>query len=473
MKRLFTIIAAVLLTATIWAQSPQKMSYQAVIRNSSDQLVTNHAAGMQISILQGSATGTPVYVETQTPTSNANGLVTIEIGDGTPVTGTFAGINWSAGTYFIKTETDPTGGTSYTITGTSQLLSVPYALHAKTVASYPETDPTVKAINGIVKSNGTTISAATAGTDYLTPTGSAALLTDFPLLNQNTTGNAATATTAGTVTTAAQPAITLVGTLTGLTVSGTTTVITPVNATDAANKAYVDALMDKILQLQAELGVTDVDGNTYEAVKIGKQVWMSENLKTTKYNDGTAIPLVTDNTAWAALTTGAYSDYSNTPANSTTYGRLYNWYAVDNNAATKVASNGGKNVCPTGWHIPTDDEWTTLTDYLTNNGYGYEGSGIDIAKSMAATSGWTEYGTLGTVGNDQASNNSSGFTALPSGSRLYNGTFLNVGYEDYWWSSTEYSVSNAYSRYMYNYLSNVGRSYGDEQAGFSVRCLRD
>lgn len=141
MKRLFIIIAAVLLTVTVCAQSPQKMSYQAVIRNSSDQLVTNHTVGMRISILHGSAAGTPVYVETQTPATNANGLVTIEIGAGTIVTGTFAIIDWSTGNYFIKTETDPSGSTSYTISGTSQLLSVPYALHAETVASYPETDP--------------------------------------------------------------------------------------------------------------------------------------------------------------------------------------------------------------------------------------------------------------------------------------------------------------------------------------------
>ena len=204
MKRLFTIMTAVLLTLTIWAQSPQKMSYQAVIRNSSDQLVTNHAVGMRVSILLGSETGTEVYKEifNPNPQTNSNGLVTIEIGGGIPLTGTFAAINWSAGTYFIKTETDPTGGTSYTITGTSQLLSVPYALHAKTAVSYPETDPTVKVINGIIKSNGTTISAATAGTDYLTPTGSAASLTGFPTLNQNTTGSSAsfTGSLAGQVT---------------------------------------------------------------------------------------------------------------------------------------------------------------------------------------------------------------------------------------------------------------------------------
>jgi hypothetical protein len=113
---------------------------------------------------------------------------------GTPLTGTFTTIDWSAGPYFIKTEIDPTGGTSYTITGTSQLLSVPYALYAKTVASYQETDPTIKDINSIVKSNGSNISAATTGTDYLTPNGSAASLTGFPTLNQNTTGSAASFT---------------------------------------------------------------------------------------------------------------------------------------------------------------------------------------------------------------------------------------------------------------------------------------
>ena len=111
------------------------MSYQAVIRNATGALVTSHAVGMRISILQGSATGTTVYVETQTPTTNANGLMTIEIGVGTVVTGTFAGIDWSTGVYFIKTETDPTGGTSYTITGTSQVLSVPYSFYAKTAGN--------------------------------------------------------------------------------------------------------------------------------------------------------------------------------------------------------------------------------------------------------------------------------------------------------------------------------------------------
>lgn len=132
MKKIILVIVAALFTINVFAQTPQKMSYQAVIRNSSNALIASTSIGIRISILQGSATGTPVYVETQTPTTNANGLVSLEIGSGTIVTGTFAGINWVVGPYFIKTETDPLGGTAYTISGTSQLMSVPYALHSLT-----------------------------------------------------------------------------------------------------------------------------------------------------------------------------------------------------------------------------------------------------------------------------------------------------------------------------------------------------
>jgi hypothetical protein len=130
MKKLFTLLAAMVFISTAFAQSPQKMSYQAVIRNAGEQLINNHSVGMKISILQGSAAGTVVYTEIQTPTTNANGLATVEIGSGTIVTGTFSGIDWSAGPYYLKVQTDPGGGTDYTITGTSQLLSVPYALYS-------------------------------------------------------------------------------------------------------------------------------------------------------------------------------------------------------------------------------------------------------------------------------------------------------------------------------------------------------
>lgn len=134
MKKIYIILTAFIISLTAYSQAPEKMSYQAVIRDASNSLVTSATVGMQISILEGSATGTAVYVETQTPTTNANGLVSLEIGSGTVVSGTFSAINWSTNSYYIKTETDLAGGTAYTIVGTSQLLSVPYALFAKSSA---------------------------------------------------------------------------------------------------------------------------------------------------------------------------------------------------------------------------------------------------------------------------------------------------------------------------------------------------
>jgi hypothetical protein len=160
MKKIITICALTLITINFFGQSPEKMSYQSVIRNTSNALVTNSTVGLRISILQTSPSGSAVYVETQTPTSNANGLVSVEIGAGSIVSGIFTSIDWANGPYFIKTETDPTGGTSYTITGTSQLLSVPYALHAKNSDSWyldgdtTKTDYRVKIQNSLLNVEG-------------------------------------------------------------------------------------------------------------------------------------------------------------------------------------------------------------------------------------------------------------------------------------------------------------------------------
>jgi hypothetical protein len=149
MKKLYTFIVASLLSMSTFAQAPELMSYQAVVRDAADNLVASSPVGMQISILQGSPSGTASYVETHTPTSNQNGLVSIEIGNGTLVSGDFAPIDWANGPYYVKTETDPTGGTSYTITGTSQLLSVPYALYAKNTAAWQTNNDTTYTLNTV------------------------------------------------------------------------------------------------------------------------------------------------------------------------------------------------------------------------------------------------------------------------------------------------------------------------------------
>lgn len=209
---------------------------------------------------------------------------------------------------------------------------------------------------------------------------------------------------------------------------------------------------------------TDIDGNKYRIAKIGTQVWMVENLKTTKFNDGTSIPLVSDNNAWSALSTPGFCYYNNDDASRATYGALYNWYTI----------NTGK-LAPTGWHVPTDAEWTTLENYLIANGYNYDGTTIEnkIAKSLSATTGWFTSIITGVTGNDLSKNNTSGFTGLPGGYIANNGTFYYIGYYGSWWSSSQYSTNNAWNRYLTNSNYTVRKSNFNMQSGFSVRCVRD
>ncbi len=199
--------------------------------------------------------------------------------------------------------------------------------------------------------------------------------------------------------------------------------------------------------------ITDVEGNTYKTVYIGTQHWMAENLKVSKYSDGTTIPNITDNTQWNNLTTGAWAYYNNDAGNNAKYGTLYNWYAVS------PTTNGNKNVCPTGWHVPTDAEWTVLTDYL--GGKAVAGGKM---KEVDTTS-WNSPNTDAT--------NTSLFTGLPGGYRGYYGDYNAIGYHGNWWSSTEYGCCSAWYCNL-NSVYGFARS-GDnrKEGGLSVRCLKD
>ncbi len=210
--------------------------------------------------------------------------------------------------------------------------------------------------------------------------------------------------------------------------------------------------------------VRDVEGNIYNTITIGTQVWMRENMKTAYYFNSELIGTTTPSTKdLTNESTPKYQwAYNGDESKVATYGRLYTWYAITDN----------RKICPIDWHVPSGAEWTTLTDYLTNNGYGYGGSGNLIAKSMASMS-WTTDGTAGNVGNDQASNNSSGFTGLPSGWREYDGKFFLIGSSETWWSSTEKDAMNASTLGVVWNNKYVHRGDADKRMGFSVRCLRD
>jgi uncharacterized protein (TIGR02145 family) len=209
----------------------------------------------------------------------------------------------------------------------------------------------------------------------------------------------------------------------------------------------------------------DIDQNGYSYLTIGEQTWMQQNLNVSRYTDGTPIPQVTDPTQWSNLTTGAWCYYNNTTATDTitTYGKLYNWYAVAgiHNAASLTNPVLRKKLAPAGWHIPTDGEWTNLTTFL---------GGVNVAGGKMKEAGLTHW-----LAPNTAATNSSGFTGLPGGYRSIDGGIFNsIGYSGNWWSSTEFDGSIAWSRSLSNNVSNVYRStFQYKSDGISVRCVRD
>ena len=236
--------------------------------------------------------------------------------------------------------------------------------------------------------------------------------------------------------------------LTGLTEN--TTYHLRAYATNSAGTAYGNEETFTTTNSSEPETVTDIDGNVYHTVTIGTQVWMVENLKTTKYRNGDPILNNTDNTEWSLLLSGAYCDYNNLPSYSEIYGKLYNWYAV----------NDIRNIAPTGWHVPTDAEWTTLTTYL-----GGEIIAGGKLKQMS-TSLWTSPNTNAT--------NSTGFAALPGGYRgLYQGAYDGVRFYGYWWSSTSYNETIAHVRRLNYDNAAVTPSGRTKYYDFSVRCIRD
>lgn len=593
-KIIFTLLATIICITIIHAQSPNKFKYQTVVRDNSGNIIQNHPIAFKISLLQGSNTGTVSYCETQSVSTNDFGLANLEIGNGIIISGSINTINWANGPYFVKIELDIANGTNFIIMGTSQLLTVPYAMYAeKTSATgYTETDPafgvspahsittndinnwnttfgwgnhaglykliswipswsdiinkpttiagygitdafdgtygsligkpalwdstwatiknkpnlatvaTTGSYNDLSNKPGVTVGANIGDMQYwngttwvILPVGqngqylqinssnipawSGAI---FPTIN-TTSVSLITNTTAicgGNITNDGGAIITARGVCWSTTVNPTIAILTKTNdgagagtftslitglianttyymrayASNSAGTAYGNQVSFTTLQNNNIISMTDYDGNIYDSIRIGNQTWLKQNLKTTHYRNGDFIPNVTDTTSWSNLTTGAYCDYNNIPSNSTTYGRLYNWYTV----------NDTRNICPVGWHVPSDSEWTILETYL---------GGWTIAGGKLK-----EVGTSHWQSPNAGATNETGFTALPGGFRNINGTGTNwiynyIGNSGFLWSSTESTTTLASRKYLYYNQSGLSNNSNNKKYGFSVRCIKD
>jgi uncharacterized protein (TIGR02145 family) len=455
------------------SQAPNLMSYQAVIWDGSGNLVSEKMVSIKISILQGSVTGTSVYSETHRVQTNINGLVSLMIGGGTNATGKIADINWGGGSYFLKTETDPTGGVNFSITGTTQLVSVPYSLASNT--SELAKNISTKNIGSpgqtlTIDKDGKMIWIGTNIPTVVTGGVTSITQTDSKVSGIVTSDGGSPIISRGFVwSTNPNPTISLsTKTSDGIGVGTYSSSITGLNpntkyfirayASNSAGTGYGD-VVEFITISPTGIGspcpgiptVKDIDGNIYNTVQIGSQCWLKENLRVTKFNDGTEIKLDTTggvtggvNSTWGNTEKGKRSIYGNDLKNLDKYGYLYNWIAVI------------KGICPSGWDVPGAGDFYNLRNFLGNS----------VGGKLKSITGWES--------PNYGASNESGFTALPGGSRDQNGPFGGINTSALFWTSDE-SNSPRYVNYAEIYNTSREMALGGlvlVPTGFSVRCIK-
>ncbi len=354
MKKIFKTVTFLLASAYAFAQAPQSFNYQGLARDNAGAAMATKTISVKATILDGTATGTSVYSETFSPSTNAFGLFTLGIGSGTPVAGTFSAIKWSTGNKFLKIEVDPNGGSSYALSGTTQLLSVPYAMYAASAGDS-------KAPKLTVSTNGDTLYSGEKSNWVIIP---------------------------------------------GISAVNNTT-------------------------------VKDLEGNSYNIVNIGTQTWMSENLKVTKYSNGDVI------------STDLWANPNGNAANKADYGLLYKWETTQDT----------RGVCPTGWHVPSDAEWSTLDNYI---------GGLSLAGGKLKTTG-TNYWLSQNLG----ATNEIGFNSKGAGDVQGDGTISFFKERAYYWTSTIVDPYWAYFRWHDYTFSTAIRNYYDIKGKMSIRCIKN
>ena len=544
---LFSIIVSVL-SAQI---PPQKMTYQVVVRDANNELVTNTQVGVKISILASMPNGLPVYEETHSVQTNHNALASIIVGTGTPTPGSaFSNIDWSNDDFYLKCEIDPAGGSNYTITGTQQLITVPYAFHSATTSYFDfnaldnrpigtnegdilywdVTDSSWRVLP--IGTPGQVLTAQNNGLSWTTnpnmlnniaPT----IVTDSVFdINGYTMSVRATITNAGSTgiiesgvcwsSTNPSPSIGNNHTTDGASIGSYTSFVSGLKsntkyyvcayATNSVGTSYGNVIT---ITTPTHCGtITDIDGNTYNTVYIGRQCWMKENLRTKTYADGIPISgaIYIVQTQYSADAHGATPNptscyyYSNNDTSSAAiFGLLYTWPAVMKGAGSSNSNPSGiLGVCPFGWHVPSCAEWCELENFLNTgidmncSNTGWRGT---MAKMMSKPKYWSaDPGNSFFPGywtTDSTDFNTTGFSMIPNGYR-YNtsyGSYCYYGdYCGYTSCHTHYyyptanqtsaayfwtSVSGTYRQFS---SSQTGSYYGTGQAttsAMSVRCVKD
>ncbi len=553
MKSIFTLLLAAL--AFVATAQPHKINYQGVAVGANGKPIKNSTVGLRLSVLDSLPTSSTLYTETQAAITDAAGQFSIYLGGGTATVGTFANLPWANGNdKFLKVEMDAQGGSNYQLMGTTQLVSVPYAMAAKTadLAKELQLGALIRGNNGetyslTIGANGPTwtcfppLTQANAGPDQLNVCASSVNLAGNTPSNGTGawsiisgaggslgTANApatpfagvrgssytlrysisnACGSSADTVTVSLAPTPTPTPANSGpdqLSLTGTSATLAAnalaagetgawsilagsggsVNSignptatfTKGTDSAYTlvwtisgpcGTSRDTVnLRFPAPVGTScgqavTYAGESYPTVQIGTQCWFAKNLNVgTMINSASVVDSQRNNGVLEKYC------YNNDPANCTTYGGLYQWAeavqyqnGASNSASPSPAFTGNvRGICPTGWHLPSDAEWNSLETTL---------GGSSVAGGpLKSTSGlWTSPNTGAT--------NSSGFSALPGGYRLTNGTFVSIGFNTYFWSSSESSSADAVDCNLFCFLSAISRGSDDKNVGFSARCTQD
>ena len=474
MKRILPVFFSLCLFAfhLCAQQPPSKMTYQTVVRDNNNELVTNQQIGLRISILRDNANGPTLFMETHSPTTNANALATVVIGTGQSVFPiTLSELDWGHHDFFLKAEIAPANDNNYTIAGTQQLVTVPYAFYSGK-ASYSDTSDYKNLVNRPPDGNSTgdilywdssdsswhilpngqpgqvltsqnnglcwttnpsmlNNIAPTVVTDTVFDITGRTMLVQCHITNAGSTGVIASGVCWSTnpnpslgnnYTTDGTSIDTFISKGTGL-VSGTTYYVRAY-ATNSVGTSYGNPIK---FTTPVHCGtVQDYDGNVYQTIYIGAQCWMKENLKTTHYSNGAAITLKTPTTCTSTFPLGTnknYYIYANDTSYIATRGLLYSWGAVMNGAGSSSNNPSGiQGICPSGWHVPSNAEWCELENFVEPgidvncNSTGYRGS---MAKRLAAPQYWASYPSNsfapGYCQTDTAGFNTSGFSAIPAG----------------------------------------------------------